>query len=244
VSEVPPEIVDVRAVSVNFGGLLALRDVSIAFPQGGVSALVGPNGAGKTTLFNVISGFLRPHAGSVRFRSQEIVGLSPYGIARLGLVRSFQDVRVFGGLTILENLQVAAEARPSGSHGSDRTRPRDILKRLGFARRDHVLGRDLSYAEQKFVAFGRMIASQAPVLLLDEPSSGLDTGSLALFTDLVREVAAGGTTIIIVEHNLDIVRALAERIAFLHRGELLAWGPAEIIWKDERLTEVYLGGGV
>jgi ABC-type branched-subunit amino acid transport system ATPase component len=239
-------LIDVRGVSLRFGGLLALNDVSLSFEEGGVAALIGPNGAGKTTLFNVMSGFLRPSAGSVLFRGKEIIGLRPHKVARHGLVRSFQDVRIFGELTVLENIQVAVEAAsvPAGQAGqAPRAQPLRILERLDLAAQRNVIARDLSYAEQKFVAFGRMIASQAPVLLLDEPSSGLDATSLDRFVLLINELTSAGTTIIIVEHNLDIVRAVAQRIAFLHKGELLAYGPAEAIWKDDRLIEVYLGGG-
>jgi ABC-type branched-subunit amino acid transport system ATPase component len=236
-------LIDVRGVSLRFGGLLALNDVSLSFEEGGVAALIGPNGAGKTTLFNVMSGFLRPSAGSVLFRGKEIIGLRPHKVARHGLVRSFQDVRIFGELTVLENIQVAVEAASVPAGQAPRAQPLRILKRLDLAAQRNVIARDLSYAEQKFVAFGRMIASQAPVLLLDEPSSGLDATSLDRFVLLINELTSAGTTIIIVEHNLDIVRAVAQRIAFLHKGELLAYGPAEAIWKDDRLIEVYLGGG-
>jgi branched-chain amino acid transport system ATP-binding protein len=152
-------------------------------------------------------------------------------------------VRIFGELTVLENIQVAVEAASAPAGSPPKAQPLRILERLDLAGQRHVVARDLSYAEQKFVAFGRMIASQAPALLLDEPSSGLDAASLDRFVALINELASAGTTIIIVEHNLDIVRAVAERIAFLHKGELLANGPAEAIWKDDRLTEVYLGGG-
>jgi branched-chain amino acid transport system ATP-binding protein len=236
-------LIDVRGVSLRFGGLLALNDVSLSFEEGGVAALIGPNGAGKTTLFNVMTGFLRPSAGSVLFRGKEIIGLRPHKVARHGLVRSFQDVRIFGELTVLENIQVAVEAASVPAGQAPRAQPLRILERLDLAAQRNVIARDLSYAEQKFVAFGRMIASQAPVLLLDEPSSGLDATSLDRFVLLINELTSAGTTIIIVEHNLDIVRAVAQRIAFLHKGELLAYGPAEAIWKDDRLIEVYLGGG-
>lgn len=234
-------LIDIENVSLKFGGLRALHQVSLSIEEGVVTALVGPNGAGKTTLFNVISGFLRPSEGEVRLSGKTITGLPPYKVSRAGLVRSFQDVRVFSDLSVLENIMVAAEAAPRPT-GPART-PEAVLEMLGLAPHRDVLARNLSYAEQKFISFGRMIASRAPVLLLDEPSSGLDAASLEKFTDLIRRLNGEGVTIVIVEHNLDIVRAVASRIAFMHRGELLAFGDARDILQDRRLSDVYLGGG-
>ena len=238
-------IIDVQDVSLRFGGLVALNKVNLPIEEQLITALIGPNGAGKTTLFNVVSGFLRPDTGKVRLRGREITGLAPHRVARMGLVRSFQDVRVFGELTVFENIVVAAEAadHAQARQGLMHTPP-DVVETLGLKAQKDVLARDLSYAEQKFVAFGRMIASRAPVLLLDEPSSGLDSASLSKFTELILALRQDGTTIVIVEHNLDIVRSVAERVAFLHKGELLAYGDADSILRDDKLTEVYLGGGM
>jgi ABC-type branched-subunit amino acid transport system ATPase component len=235
-------LIDVSDISLRFGGLVALNHVTLKIEPETITALVGPNGAGKTTLFNVISGFLRADAGSIRFRGVEIGRLAPQQVARMGLVRSFQDVRVFGELTVLENIQVAAEAAErSGRSGLPAAH---VVDRLGLRDQAQALARDLSYAEQKFISLGRMIASQAPVLLLDEPSSGLDTASLDRLADLIRRLRRTGTTIVMVEHNLDMVRSIAERVAFLHKGELLAHGEAGTILADQRLVEVYLGGGL
>jgi branched-chain amino acid transport system ATP-binding protein len=237
-------VIKVTDVSLRFGGLVALDHVDFAIESEVTTALVGPNGAGKTTLFNVISGFLRADSGSVSFRGVDISRVPPHRVAQMGIVRSFQDVRVFGEMTVLENIQVAAEAAgKSGRQVDSRGGALDVVDMLGLHAQAHLLARDLSYAEQKFVSFGRMIASRAPVLLLDEPSSGLDTASLEKLTELVRHLRMAGTTIVMVEHNLDIVRSVAERVAFLHKGALLAYGEAGLILENDKLIEVYLGGG-
>jgi ABC-type branched-subunit amino acid transport system ATPase component len=236
----------IEGVSKAFGGLQALRNVSLIAKEARVTALIGPNGAGKTTLFNVISGALTPDTGRVRLGALEIQGMPLRRVAAHGLVRSFQEVRVFSRLTARENIEVARESsqhrrgnlKPSGV---ERSVP-EILELLGLPTTGLLPASRMSYAEQKFISLGRMLAFNPEVFLLDEPSSGLDAVSAQHFIRLVEQLRTDGKTVVIVEHNLDLVRALADEIAFLHMGELLIAGKPEDVLNDPRMQETYLGG--
>jgi ABC-type branched-subunit amino acid transport system ATPase component len=236
----------IESVSKSFGGLQALRNVSLTAKESHVTALIGPNGAGKTTLFNVISGALAPDTGTIRLGSLEIQGMPLRRVAARGLVRSFQEVRVFTRLTARENIEVARESsehrKDKRTSSATRRSVPEILELLGLPAGGLLPASRMSYAEQKFVSLGRMLAFDPDVFLLDEPSSGLDANSAAHFIRLIEQLRTDGKTVVIVEHNLDLVRALADEIAFLHMGELLITGKPEDVLKDPRMQETYLGG--
>jgi ABC-type branched-subunit amino acid transport system ATPase component len=232
------EALRVSGVTVHFGGLVALDNVSISIPWGRVTALIGPNGAGKTTLFNVISGFLPPADGSVTFAGAQIVGVPPASLARRGLVRSFQDVRLFTGMSVRENIRVALDATPGRGQ---RPNVNYVLEAIGLREVAEEMTANLSYAEQKFVSFGRLMAAAPDVFLLDEPSSGLDVISARRFADMLVSLVRPDSAVVLVEHNLDMVRQVADDAVFLNMGKVIAHGPVSEVLTNPQLVEIYLG---
>jgi branched-chain amino acid transport system ATP-binding protein len=243
-----PVLLAARDLSRSFGGLAAVQDVTLELRRGVITALAGPNGAGKTTLFNLITGHLVPDRGAVELNGESILGLRPYRVALKGIARSFQDLRLFGSMSVYDNVLAAIETapwlwQPGGRSGAAARRGR-VERALAATGLEAVAGTravDLSYAETKFLSMARIIATGAPIWLLDEPAAGLDPASRSQFVKLVREAAAAGVTVCLIEHNLDIVTALADRIAFLDRGQKLAEGPPGEILGNAELIAIYFG---
>jgi branched-chain amino acid transport system ATP-binding protein len=255
---VPPAYLHVSHVSKSFGGLQALNDCSFSLRRGEITCLVGPNGAGKTSVFNVITGFLRPDAGSVHHSGQELTGLQPRAVVALGICRSFQNLRMFTELSVLDNVTVYLPSRtdenpfrpilrPLRTHAERRTRraeAMEILREVGLADRAEDPVRNLSYGEQKLLCVGRLLASHAELLLLDEPTSGLSAQALEDMLALVLRLKEKGKTFLVVEHNTSIVRRLADTVVFLHQGHVLAQGDPQSIIADPKLGEIYFGGAL
>lgn len=238
-------LLSLRNMTRRFGGIAAVNDVSFDLRPGVVTALVGPNGAGKTTLFNLVTGNLRADGGSVEHANQNITGMKPHRVARRGIARSFQDLRLFSHMTVRENVLTATEP---GSWFWQRGRGEERLARvetaLAMTSLDGMAGVravTLGYAAQKFLSMARIIASGARIWLLDEPASGLDPSSRQQFVKLLREAAASGIAVCLIEHNLDIVIELADRIVFLDQGTVLAEGEPQQILNDPALTAIYFG---
>ncbi|MDX3969184.1 MAG: ATP-binding cassette domain-containing protein [Bradyrhizobium sp.] len=243
-----PILLSARCISRSFGGIAAVQDVTLDLHQGVVTALAGPNGAGKTTLFNLMTGHLVPDHGAVELKGQSILGLKPHRVARKGIARSFQDLRLFGSMSVYDNVLSAIEPapwlwQPGGRAGATarRTQVKQALSATGLEGLAGTRAMDLSYAETKFLSMARIIASGAPIWLLDEPASGLDPASRSRFVKLVRDATAAGVTVCLIEHNLDIVTELADRIAFLDRGRKLAEGTPNEILGDAELIAIYFG---
>jgi branched-chain amino acid transport system ATP-binding protein len=245
-------------LEVNFGGLRALQDCSFTVEKGRITCLVGPNGAGKTTIFNVITGFLRPNAGTVSFQGVKLDGLTPRAIVAAGIARTFQNLRLFVDLTALDNVVMAlpmqtgeeplsAIFRPfhvARAHTKRREEALRILDHVGLADRANDFVRNLSYGEQKLLTVARGLATGAELLLLDEPASGLSASALDQIMTLLRQLQAEGKTLLVVEHNTRVVQQIADEVLFLHQGHLMARGtPAEII-SDPALAEIYFGGAI
>jgi ABC-type branched-subunit amino acid transport system ATPase component/ABC-type branched-subunit amino acid transport system permease subunit len=242
-------------VTKRFGGVVALDDVSIELRAGRITALIGPNGAGKTTLFNVLAGDLKPDAGSVRRGDREIVGKRPDQIVHLGVGRSFQDVRVFAAMSAIDNVAAALRAQvgvnlrqialhPIATFTGQRTsraRAAALLELVGMSDQRHVRVGDLGYGEQKLVALARLLATDPQVVLLDEPSAGTDSKWVLRVLDIVRQLAASGKAVCIVEHNLDLIRQLDGEAYFLDEGRIVASGTVDHLMADRRLLENYLG---
>ena len=234
-----------------FGALSAVSQVSLAVAPRERRAIIGPNGAGKTTLFNLITGHLQPSAGRIVFDGQPIAGLPPHAIARRGISRSFQRNNVFPSLAVLENLRLAAAAGDPGSYdllGTIRRRPgplaraREVAQAVGLAERLREVAGHLSYGELRQLEIGIALATSPRLLLLDEPTAGMSPEETQRMTELLvglpREM-----TLLIIEHDMDVVFSLAERVTVLHYGEVLVEGSVEEVKADPRVYEVYLGSG-
>ena len=232
-------------LSISFGGVKAVQGVSLALPAGKVLALVGPNGAGKTTLFNLVTGNLRADAGSASLDGDSILGLKPWQVARRGVARSFQDLRLFTQMTVRENALAATERGAwfwqAGDARARAARVEAALEQAGLAHLAESRAVDLAYAERKFLSMARILAADARIWLLDEPASGLDLASRIRFAELLRAATARGVTICLIEHNLDVVAELADEIAFLDRGVVLAVGEPQAILRDKALAAIYFG---
>ncbi|MEI2385296.1 ABC transporter ATP-binding protein [Breoghania sp. JC706] len=246
-ADAPEILLEIRNLEKHFGGVKAVSGVSMDLRAGIVTTLVGPNGAGKTTLFNLITGHLVRSGGSLRWLGRDIAGMKPYRIARLGIARTFQDLRLFNDMTVEENILTVMEpgALPFSFSGPSAAEKREkvahVMERTGLIDKAHVRAVDLAYAERKFLSLARIMAADARLWLLDEPASGLDPNSYETFLRLLREEVAAGVTVCIIEHNLDIVVGISDRIAFLDRGRLLADGEPKSVLENPELTAIYFG---
>lgn len=233
-----------------FGALSALNGVSLKIAPRERRAIIGPNGAGKTTLFNLITGHLAPSAGSIRFDGDAITGLPPHAVACRGISRSFQRTNIFPKLSMLENLRLAAAADGRGSYDlfgsieryrAPLDRARAVAEAVGLAGRlEEVAGR-LSYGEQRQLEVGVALATSPKLLLLDEPTAGMSPEETQRMTRML-EGLPREVTLLIIEHDMDVVSSLADRVTVLHYGEVLAEGTFDEVKADPRVYEVYLGG--
>ncbi|HEV3135136.1 MAG TPA: ATP-binding cassette domain-containing protein [Acidimicrobiia bacterium] len=239
-------LLDVRQVSVSFGGLQALSEVSIDVQVGHVTGLIGPNGAGKTTLFNVITGLLGPNSGRVELEGRDITRRKPHQRARLGIGRTFQRLETFGSLTARENVLVAAEMRRGWSHDRKRSPSviaDEILDRVGLQAVAEDRVDRLPTGTARLVELGRALATQPRVLLLDEPSAGLNESETATLGTLLREVAGSGLAVLLVEHDMSFVMGTCERIHVLDFGRIISVGTPTEVQGDDTVRAAYLGEG-
>ncbi|HEY3068335.1 MAG TPA: ABC transporter ATP-binding protein [Methylomirabilota bacterium] len=227
-------------VTKRFGGLTAVRDVTLEVAEGELLGIIGPNGAGKTTLFNVISGFQRPEEGRVVFDGRDVTGESPHVIARRGLTRTFQLVKPFGNLSVLDNVTIGALTRAT-SVADARVAAARVVETCGLAAHATAHAKTLPIGLRKRLEVARALATRPRLLLLDEVMSGVNPTELAGIVELVRRVHAEGVTLIVIEHVMAAMMRLARRIVVLHHGELIAQGaPAEVA-ADRRVIDAYLG---
>lgn len=250
-----PIVLQARGISKAFGGIIAAENLDIDLRKGTITALVGPNGAGKTTVFNLLTGFIRPDRGSVVLNGTELVGRTPDAVARLGLVRSFQDVRLIQRVTCLQNVMLAVQEQagehlvplflggPAARKGEEETREKAMgwLRFVGMADFADLPAGALSYGQSKLLSLARVLATEADVLLLDEPASGIDTKWVDTMLDLIEAVREQGRTVCIVEHNLHVVGRLADHTYFMELGRITAQGTIDELTGSERLAEAYFG---
>lgn len=234
---------EVAGVEVRFGGVLALRGVDLTVDAGSVTGLIGPNGAGKTTLFNVVTGLQKAQRGSVTLDGEELSQLPPHRRARMGIARTFQRLEVFGSLTVRENVLVAAEIRRRWARdGSNPRRVADeVIAQVGLGPVARVRCDTLPTGMARLVEVGRSLATRPKVLLLDEPSSGLDDQETDELGDLLRTLAEQGTAVLLVEHDVELVMSVCSRVHVLDFGRILAVGTPAEIQADPDVRAAYLG---
>ncbi|MBI3090720.1 MAG: ABC transporter ATP-binding protein [Candidatus Tectomicrobia bacterium] len=233
-------ILQVEKVAKRFGGLLAVDDVSFSLDEGEILGLIGPNGAGKTTLFNLLTGFLQPESGRIHFRGADITRLPPHAICRLGMVRTFQIVRPFLRLSVLENVVVAALLR-TNAMAAARRQAEDLLTFVGLEARRHTPAATLTLPDRKRLELGRALATQPRLLMLDEVMAGLTPTESDRFLGLIRQVNQRGVTVLLIEHVMRAVMALSHRVLVLNYGELIAAGSPAAVVRDRQVIEAYLG---
>jgi branched-chain amino acid transport system ATP-binding protein len=242
-----PPILRTEQLTVRFGGLTALNQVSISVEPGEVRAIIGPNGAGKSTFFNCVTGVLRPTAGRILFDGEDITGLPPHRVARKAIARSYQITNILPGATVLENVRIAAQSRRHAwsllrhhrAWGDVLERAREVLRAVGLADKEDEQAANLSHGEQRNLEIGIALATEPKLLCLDEPTAGMSVTETRATVELIRRIAPDHT-ILIVEHDMEVVMGLAHTITVLHYGRVLAEGTPAEIQANPRVQEVYL----
>jgi branched-chain amino acid transport system ATP-binding protein len=235
-------LLQLHGVSIAFGGLRAVQDVSLALHAGTLGALIGPNGAGKTTLFALMSGFLPPDSGRVVFAGRDITGRAPHINAREGLTRTFQIVQPFAAQTVRDNIAVGAHLHIA-ARAAALAEAENVAQRVGLATQLDKPAADLTVGGRKRLELARALATRPKLLLLDEVLAGLNPQEVAEMIPVVQGIAAGGVTVLMIEHVMQAVMHLAQHVWVLAQGQLIAEGPPATVTSDARVIEAYLGHG-
>jgi branched-chain amino acid transport system ATP-binding protein len=249
------KLLEIQDVLVNFGGVTALDKVNLHVNEGEIAALIGPNGAGKTTVFNIVTGYYTPTSGSVIVDGESMLGLRPYQIARKGLGRTFQNIRLFGDMTAVENVATAADAlNKSGLVGSLFGVPRsrrdekasmekahELLRFIGLDHRALQMAKNLPYGDQRRLEIARALALNPKVLLLDEPAAGFNPQEKVELGELIRNIRDRGFAVLLIEHDMSLVMDISDRVSVLDFGQKIAEGTPAEIQNNQRVIDAYLG---
>jgi len=236
-------ILEVSNLYKSFGGLMATNNVGLTVSEGEIIGLIGPNGSGKTTLLNLVTGMLKPNRGKICFKGERIDGLKPYRLCHMGIGRTFQITNLFLGMTVLENVMVGSlfGKKKSNSRLNGQKEAHQILQILGLWEKRDSIASSLTLQEKKQLEISRALATRPQLLLLDEVMAGLNPTETIEMIDVIKEINRSGVTLIIVEHVMNVIMTLSDRVIVLHHGEVIGEGPPDVIVKDKAVIQSYLG---